>query len=247
MVLLKNTKNTGSVCAPDFSLENESGGLVCGLDEVGRGPLAGPVVAACVYIPKEAYALPFISDIRDSKKLSHGKLEELYVHITEHCVWAVAEKSPAEIDEMNILQASLAAMKDAFLLLSSRTCSGSYSNLTKMDSGICRNDNVGLRDDIEMWHALVDGNKLPQLPCPATAVVKGDSKSTSIAAASIVAKVTRDGMMKKLHEEHPHYGWDSNVGYPTQHHREALQCYGVTEHHRQSFAPVRNCLKIDKG
>ncbi|MEZ5813458.1 MAG: ribonuclease HII [Alphaproteobacteria bacterium] len=213
MALLKNTKNTRNVCAPDFSLENEYCGPVCGLDEVGRGPLAGPVVAACVYIPQGCYTLPFIPEIKDSKKLSHGKLEELYALITQHCAWAVAEKSPAEIDEMNILQASLEAMKDALSAL-----------------------------DKEFAHALVDGNKLPRLPCPATAVVKGDSKSTSIAAASIVAKVTRDRMMKKLHEEHPHYGWDSNVGYPSKAHLEGIDAYGITEHHRKSFAPVKNFL-----
>ena len=198
---------------PDFSLEQEHEGPVCGLDEVGRGPLAGPVVAACVYIPEDAYALPFIPGIKDSKKLSHKKLNELYLLITRHCQWAVAEKSPQEIDEVNILQAALAAMAESLGQI-----------------------------DMTFSHALVDGNKLPELPCPATPVVKGDSKSTSIAAASIVAKVTRDRMMRKLHEAHPHYGWDTNVGYPSKAHLEGIDAHGITEHHRKSFGPVKNFI-----
>ena len=200
---------------PDFALENEHEGPVFGLDEVGRGPLAGPVVAACVYIPKEAYTLPFIPEIKDSKKLSEKKLESLYGLITEHFEWQVAELSPAEIDEINILQASLKAMA---------------LSIEKMDT--------------QPSHALVDGNKLPQLPCPATAVVKGDSKSISIAAASIVAKVTRDRIMRALHEKHPHYGWNSNVGYPSKAHLEGIDVHGITEHHRKSYAPIKNFLEF---
>ncbi len=199
---------------PNFSLEQEFDGPVCGLDEVGRGPLAGPVVAACVYIPKDAYTLPFVPKIRDSKKLSTKKLEALYTEITAHFVWATGEKSPAEIDKINILQASLQAMAQAM-----HATGEAYV------------------------HALVDGNKLPTLPCPATAVVKGDSKSVSIAAASIVAKVTRDRMMRALHEEHPHYSWNSNVGYPSKAHLTGIDTHGITPHHRKSFAPVRNFLE----
>ena len=198
---------------PDFELENMHDGPVFGLDEVGRGPLAGPVTAACVYIPQEAYTLPFISEIKDSKKLSDSKLERLYALITEHFEWRVAEVSPADIDEINILQASLKAMALALEKMKTRPV-----------------------------HALVDGNKMPKLPCSATTVVKGDSKSVSIAAASIVAKVTRDRLMKKLHEEHPHYGWESNVGYPSAAHREAIDAHGITPYHRKSFAPVKNYL-----
>jgi ribonuclease HII len=198
---------------PDFELENMHDGPVFGLDEVGRGPLAGPVTAACVYIPRETYTLPFISEIKDSKKLSDSKLERLYALITEHFEWRVAEVSPAEIDEMNILQASLKAMALALAKMKNRPV-----------------------------HALVDGNKMPKLPCSATTVVKGDSKSVSIAAASIVAKVTRDRLMKELHEEHPHYGWESNVGYPSAAHREAIDVHGITPHHRKSFAPIKNYL-----
>lgn len=198
---------------PDFTLEDIQGGLVCGLDEVGRGPLAGPVVAACVYVPENVRPLPFIKDITDSKKLSAKKREALYLLITEHCDWAVSEKPPAEIDEINILQASLVAMSDAFNALDKR-----------------------------FKHALVDGNKLPQLPCSATYVIKGDGKSVSIAAASIVAKVTRDRIMADLHAQHPQYGWNTNSGYPSKAHREAIDLHGITPHHRKSFAPVRNFL-----
>ncbi|MCB1720361.1 MAG: ribonuclease HII [Rhodospirillales bacterium] len=199
---------------PDFSLENDFEGPVCGLDEVGRGPLAGPVVAACVYIPDELRALPFVCDIRDSKTLSEKKLAALYEQITTHFVWATGEKSPSEIDKINILQASLKAMAAAL-------------DATTMP----------------YVHALIDGNKIPaNLSCPATAVVKGDAKSVSIAAASIVAKVTRDRLMRALHEQYPHYGWDSNVGYPSKAHLAGIDAHGITEHHRKSFGPVKNFI-----
>lgn len=208
-------KSPAKALRPSFELENSFEGPVCGLDEVGRGPLAGPVVAACVYIPQDLYALPFISEIRDSKALSDKVLENLYRAIITHFIWAVAEKSPEEIDEINILQASLSAMADA------------------------------LQDTGQAYeHALVDGNKLPQLPCPATAVVKGDSKSVSIAAASIVAKVTRDRLMRRLHEEYPHYGWNTNVGYPSKAHLQGIDVHGITKYHRKSFGPVKNFLEF---
>lgn len=199
---------------PDFSLESEIDGKTCGLDEVGRGPLAGPVVAACVYIPPEHRTLPFIPDIRDSKTLSHAKLETLYALIDQHFVWGVAELGPDIIDEINILQASLRAMRMAM-----ENTGGVYA------------------------HALVDGSRMPDLPCPARTVVKGDGKSVSIAAASIMAKVTRDRIMRKLHEEHPHYGWNTNVGYPSQQHRDAILTHGITPHHRKSFGPVKKFIE----
>lgn len=199
---------------PDLALEHLYDGPAFGLDEVGRGPLAGSVVAACVYIPEDAYTLPFISEVKDSKKLSKTKLVELYDLITLHFEWRVSDISPQEIDEINILQASLKAMR---------------LSLEAMESAPA--------------HALVDGNKIPaSMPCPASAIVKGDSKSISIAAASIVAKVTRDRMMAKLHAEHPHYGWERNAGYPTKEHLEGIDAHGITPHHRKSFAPVRNFL-----
>lgn len=198
--------------APDFSLEDQHQGIVCGLDEVGRGPLAGPVVAACVVIPKDKRTLDFIDSIKDSKKLSAKKRDELYIKITEHFPFAIAELTPAEIDELNILQASLEAMRRAY---------------TKIEG---------------IQHALVDGNKAPNLPCALTTVIKGDNKSKSIAAASIIAKVHRDRIMQDLAKEFPEYGWDKNAGYPTAQHRSALINHGITPHHRKSFAPVKNIL-----
>lgn len=198
-----------------FAIEQQYEGLVCGLDEVGRGPLAGPVVAACVYIPHDKRSLPFISDVKDSKKLSWKKLEALYGELIQHCSYGIAIVSPREIDDLNILQASLVAMERAYERMN-----------TPMD------------------HALIDGNKLPKnLPCLATAVVKGDAKSKSIAAASILAKYTRDKIMHDLAREFPHYGWENNVGYPTALHREALLKRGITEHHRRTFAPVRKIIE----
>lgn len=197
----------------DFSLEDQCDGIVCGLDEVGRGPLAGPVVAACVVIPKDKRMLDFISEIQDSKKLSAKKREELYDKITTHFPYAIAEITPEEIDDINILQASLKAMKTAHDTL----------------------------DNIE--YALVDGNKAPQLSSQTTTVVKGDSKSKTIAAASIIAKVHRDRIMLALSKQYPHYGWSNNSGYPTKQHRAAIQEHGITPHHRKSFAPVRNFIE----
>ena len=197
----------------DFSLEDQCDGIVCGLDEVGRGPLAGPVVAACVVIPKDKRMLDFISEIQDSKKLSAKKREELYDKITTHFPYAISEITPEEIDDINILQASLKAMKTAHDTL----------------------------DNIE--YALVDGNKAPQLSSQTTTVIKGDSKSKTIAAASIIAKVHRDRIMLTLSKQYPHYGWSNNSGYPTKQHRAAIQEHGITPHHRKSFAPVRNFIE----
>lgn len=197
----------------DFSLEDQYDGVVCGLDEVGRGPLAGPVVAACVVIPFEKRHLDFVADIQDSKKVSAKKREILYDKIMEHFPCAVAEVSPYEIDELNILQASLLGMKLA-------------------------HDEVGNID-----YSLVDGNKSPALSSQSMTVIKGDQKSKTIAAASIVAKVHRDRIMSALAEEYPHYGWESNSGYPTKQHREAILQYGITPEHRKSFGPVRSFLE----
>lgn len=200
---------------PDFSIEESIGSPVCGLDEVGRGPLAGPVVAACVYIPGEKRALDFVPHIRDSKKLTAKKLAELDREIRAHFVFGIAEIQPEEIDRINILQASLLAMTHALEAANAPAIA----------------------------HALVDGNKCPKdLPCPATPVVKGDNRSVSIAAASIIAKVHRDAIMQKLAQDFPHYGWERNVGYPTQEHLTAIQTHGICLHHRKSFAPIRKKL-----
>jgi ribonuclease HII len=186
--------------------------IIAGIDEVGRGPLAGPVVAACVHIPD--MTLPWLGEVTDSKKLTKLKRNKLAALIQDHCVWSIAEISPREIDEMNILQATMRAMENAAHGLS-----------------------------IAPDKIYVDGNRLPpKLPCMAEAVIKGDSKVKEIACASIIAKVYRDDIMERLSNEHPHYGWESNAGYGSAKHLDAIALHGVTIHHRQSFAPVRNKL-----
>tara|TARA_B100001989_G_scaffold235387_1_gene196569 strand:- start:206 stop:916 length:711 start_codon:yes stop_codon:yes gene_type:complete len=230
----QSARNPKQVFIPDFALEDQHNGIVCGIDEVGRGPLAGPVVAACVIIPDHLRSLEFIPEIKDSKKLSLTKRNKLYELITQHFPYAISEISPKEIDEINILQASLKAMEQAFLSVSSRAKSRDLKKISPCAS-LSRNDT---------FFALIDGNKIPaNLPCPAKAVVKGDSKSVSIAAASIIAKVHRDILMTKLALEFPHYGWERNAGYPTKDHIAALETHGITPHHRKSFAPVRRILE----
>ncbi len=226
-------KSPAKALNPDFSLEEELGVPVCGIDEVGRGPLAGPVVAACVFIPPEVRKSEWVAHIRDSKKLSEKKLEMLFEAITAHCVYGIAEIAPQEIDRINILQAALKAMSFSFSsFLRMQESISINSPSSSMDPGLRRDDIV----------ALVDGNRCPELPCRSMAVVKGDGKSKSIAAASIIAKVTRDRIMRKLATEFPHYGWESNVGYPSKAHRDAILIHGITPHHRRSFAPVKNFL-----
>ncbi len=189
----------------------DKGLLIAGTDEAGRGPLAGPVVAAAVIIP-ENFPEKLAKAINDSKQISEKKRDVLFPQILECCIHGIAECSAQEIDKINILQASLLAMKRAVLQLSQQpSC------------------------------VLVDGNKSPNIPnMKNIPIVKGDSKSLSIAAASILAKVTRDRLMQQLHTEFPHYGWAHNAGYPTAEHISALQTHGITPHHRQSFGPVRN-------
>jgi ribonuclease HII len=191
--------------------EQMPGQVVCGMDEVGRAPLAGPVTAACVIIPAEHRKKGFWSKVTDSKKLSLAQREALYDPIREHTLHAVAHCSHIEIDEINIHHASLLAM--------ARACEAMVRSFAVMPA-----------------HALVDGKFTPKgLPCPATAIVDGDNLSLSIAAASILAKVERDRLMKQLHEEHPHYGWNTNVGYPTKAHYAGIKIHGLTVHHRRSF------------
>lgn len=202
-----------------FKLEMRYTGLVCGLDEAGRGPLAGPVVAACVYVPPEKRTLDFWSQVNDSKKLTAKKRDMLFDLIREHCVFGIAEASVDEIDSMNILQASLLAMKRSF-------------------------EAIRAGHD---WVALVDGNQKPPLPCTIQTVIKGDSISLSIAAASILAKVTRDRVMHDLCALFPQYGWSNNAGYGTAVHMAALHEYGPTTHHRQSFAPVRAAQELRRA
>ena len=201
---------------PDFSIEDgfSRDSTVCGIDEVGRGPLAGPVVAAAVILPRP---LPpeLSGHIRDSKKMSAAKRARIAAAIREFCVFGIGTACVEEIDRINILQATMAAMTRAFEALRQKT--------------VCS-------------HALIDGNHAPQLPCQTLTVIKGDQTSLSIAAASVVAKEHRDDIMRRLAETHPVYGWDSNAGYGTKIHMEALKQHGVTVHHRRSFAPVSESL-----
>lgn len=183
---------------------------VCGIDEVGRGPLAGPVMAVCALLRPESLHLPFWAEITDSKKLSAKKREALFPYLLEHTIWGLGQASAQEIDALNIHRASLLAMKRAY-------------------------EQAGITPS----QALVDGKFCPDIPCPAQAVVKGDSKHIEIAAASIIAKVTRDRLMNRLHEEYPHYGWDRNAGYGTAAHLCAIERHGITPHHRKSFAPCQ--------
>lgn len=202
---------------PDFTIEDafapDETSVCCGIDEVGRGPLAGPVVAACVVIPKAVRNAEFINDVKDSKKLSLKKREELYEQITQFCTYAIAEITPTEIDEINILQATLKAMKSSHDQIAGVT------------------------------HALIDGNKAPILSSQTKTLVKGDQKSKSIAAASIIAKVHRDRIMLNLAQQYPQYGWETNSGYPTKQHRDAILKYGITTAHRKSFGPVRKIIE----
>lgn len=194
----------------DHTFDAQHGARVCGIDEAGRGPWAGPVVAAAV-IWREGAEIP--SSLNDSKKLSTNKREALYELITAQAHFGIGEASAQEIDQLNILQATFLAMQRAFDAL---------GHLPEM--------------------ALIDGNHTPKLPCRALPIIKGDSKSPSIAAASILAKVTRDRQMAALADEFPAYGFERHAGYGTKQHSEALANYGITPHHRRSFAPIRKLL-----
>ena len=200
---------------PDFALETALGGRIAGVDEVGRGPLAGPVVAAAVIL--DPACIP--DGLDDSKKLTIKKREALLPLINDHAIVSIGQASVAEIDEINILRASHLAMRRAVAGLSERPD-----------------------------HLLIDGTMIPrELNIPATAVVRGDGKSLSIAAASIVAKIWRDRLMVDLAQQHPGYGWETNAGYPTKSHKNALRNLGVTPHHRRSFKPVHNILYQEKN
>ncbi|MDA0683760.1 MAG: ribonuclease HII [Bacteroidetes bacterium] len=181
---------------------------VAGVDEAGRGCLAGPVVAAAVILPRGVR----IDGVTDSKVLSAQRRTELAVHIKERAVaWAVGSCSPVEIDELNILWAAMEAMRRAVSELS-----------------------------IPADHVLIDGNTaIPNLDLPSRPIIKGDSRSHTIAAASILAKTHRDELMQALHGLHPHFGWDSNMGYPTEAHYAGLAKVGPTTYHRQSFRLAR--------
>ncbi len=188
------------------------GPALAGVDEVGRGPLAGEVVAAAVMLDPQRP----IEGLRDSKKLSASRREELAQLIRERALaWSIASASVAEIDELNILQASLLAMHRAVMAL-----------------------------DPQPEYVLVDGNRLPHWSYASQPVVRGDDRVPAIAAASILAKVHRDGIMIALESQYPGYGFASHKGYPTPAHLQALQNLGVTPLHRRSFAPVKKMLAL---
>ena len=188
---------------------------ICGVDEAGRGPLVGAVVAGAVVLDPNNP----IEGLKDSKKLTAARREYLYEQIMEKAkAWGVGEASPAEIDEINILQATMLAMRRAIEDLTTRL--GGWPD-----------------------KALIDGNRCPELPIDAEAIVKGDAKEPAISAASIVAKVTRDRQMQILHERHPEYGFAQHMGYPTEAHFAALKQYGACDQHRRSFSPVRKVLE----
>ena len=199
---------------PDMSFEEGARargfGLIAGVDEVGRGPLAGPVTAAAVILDPERVP----EGLADSKQLTEKRRTLLYDEIFAVATVSIAHASVEEIDQTNILRASHLAME--------RAVAG-----------------LALAPD----HLLIDGNMIPRgLAVSAEAIVKGDARSLSIAAASIVAKVCRDRLMVDLAQQHPGYGWEKNAGYPSPAHKEALQNLGVTPHHRRSFKPVHNIL-----
>ncbi|MGG4169764.1 ribonuclease HII [Rossellomorea vietnamensis] len=185
---------------------------IAGIDEVGRGPLAGPVVTAAVILPHDFY----LAGLNDSKKLSEGKREEYYEYIQNHAISiGIGMVHAEEIDSINIYQATKKAMNDAII-------------------------NLPVQPD----YLLIDAMKL-QSPYPSQSIIKGDSKSISIAAASIIAKVTRDRMMKEYAEKYPGYAFEKNAGYGTKDHLKGLEQLGVTPLHRKSFAPVKELLQTN--
>lgn len=186
--------------------------IICGVDEAGRGPLAGPVFAAAVILDP---ARP-IAGLRDSKKLSEARRDELADLIKQHALaWAIAQCSELEIDTHNILQASMLAMRRAVESLS-----------------------------VMPTLALIDGNRCPVMNVRSEAIIKGDDKVAAISAASILAKTARDTALRQLHLQYPHYAFDQHKGYPTALHLERLKLHGISPVHRTSYAPVRALMQV---
>ena len=182
--------------------------LISGVDEVGRGSLIGPVYAAAVILNKSIN----VKILKDSKSLSKNKREKLFIYIKKNSIWAVGQASVKEIEKINILYASLLAMKRAII------------KLKKKPSLV-----------------LIDGNKLPNLEnYNLKNVIKGDQKIPSISASSIIAKVSRDKFITSLSKKFKNYGWDTNSGYGTKEHLRAIKKYGITKHHRKTFSPIKN-------
>lgn len=199
---------------PDYSREDDlmrhGHARIAGVDEAGRGPIAGPVTAAAVILNPRA--IP--EGLNDSKKLTAKRREYLFDALMRMARVSVAHASVAEIETLNIRMATHLAMRRALLGL-----------------------------DVPPDRVLIDGRDVPDgLPCPGRAIIGGDGKSLSIAAASVIAKVTRDRVMVDLAQHHPGYGWEQNAGYPTKSHIAALNDYGVTQHHRRTYGPVHNML-----
>ena len=209
---------------PDFELENNYQGIVAGVDEAGRGPWVGPVVAGCAVFLTHQVNQQLLDNLNDSKKLSKKKREMLYDLLQQEAALGnmligIGEASAQEIDEINILNASFLAMKRAIL-------------------------NSQATPDV----VLVDGNREPKnFNCAVRAVIKGDAKSYSISAASILAKVYRDRLMEKMAQQYPGYGFEKNAGYGTKTHIEGLQKLGITSEHRRSYAPIKAYILKDKA
>jgi ribonuclease HII len=204
-------------------MREQGAARVCGIDEVGRGPWAGPVTAVAVVLDMARLPKALARKLDDSKALKRQAREDIDARLRDqfgHAVWAgFGQAAVEEIDRVNILQASLLAMRRAY-------------------------DDLGDGAGGAPQAALVDGNKLPDLPCPARAVIGGDALCLSIAAASIIAKVARDKLMVELCDAHPGYGWRTNAGYGTAEHQAGLARLGVTPHHRRSFAPIARLLAV---
>lgn len=206
---------------PDWRIEDaeitKGNVLICGVDEVGRGPLAGPVTAAAVILQRDMDP-EVLRQIDDSKRVPVKRRESLALHIKETAFWGIGHAGVEEIDAINIRMATHLAMCRAI-------------------------ENLCERHDLQPDLVLVDGHEIPEaLNLPAICVIKGDSVSLSIAAASILAKTTRDAIMVGLAQQHPGYGWEKNVGYPTKAHIEALHRIGITPNHRRSFKTIHKIL-----
>ena len=206
---------------PDFSLEENLGlptsAVIVGVDEVGRGPLAGPVTAAAVFVDRQKITLDLLTKIDDSKKIPRKKRATISKQIESIAIIGIGWASSGEIDQLNILEATMLAMQRAILSLRKQII-------------------------LDPDYILIDGNKVPILEFPSRAIVRGDKKSLSIAAASIVAKSKRDAFMTSISKLYPCYGWEKNAGYGTREHLAAIESEGITAHHRRSFKPIAKYL-----
>ena len=206
---------------PDFSIEESLGlstsAVIVGVDEVGRGPLAGPVTAAAVFFDRQKITSDLLTKIDDSTKIAQKKRATISKQIESIAIIGIGWASSGEIDQLNILEATMLAMQRAIFSLQKQII-------------------------LDPDYILIDGNKVPRLGFPSKAIVRGDEKSLSIAAASIVAKSKRDAFMTSLSKLYPGYGWEKNAGYGTREHLAAIEREGITVHHRRSFKPIANYL-----